>query len=103
MSIHHHLEYESELDDPEEADEIMERFFDETNAEKQAPYFDYLLTEDDGNRYVNEIGTMDGNVKGRRALVTDEYVIEGVLDDELAEEIKERYEELEGSYSSSSL
>ncbi len=102
MSIHQHLEYESELDDPDKADNILETFFEETNAEKHAPYYDYLLTEEGDNFYVNEIGTLDKSIKGRRALVIDEHVIEGVLEEEIAEEMKRRYEELETSYSNSS-
>lgn len=96
MSLHQHIEYEYEFGDKEKAGEIFDKFLMETNASKNAAYYDYLLTYERGNYYVNELGEMSGVVNGRRALVTEDNVIEGVLEESSAEELKRRYEELRG-------
>lgn len=92
MSLHQHIDYESEIDDSERAEDVFSRFISETNANKNSVYYDYLLTEENGNTYVNELGGLDGT-SGRRALFTEEGFIEGVLEGDLARELKERYEE----------
>jgi len=102
MSIHHHLDYESDIDDPDRGEELIERFVDETNASTNAVNYEYLLTEEDGCFYVNELGTINGRVNGRRALITDEIVIEGVLEEGIAIKLKKRYESLSEDYSNSS-
>ena len=92
MSLHQSIEYEFDFEDEEKADEVFQKYISETNASKNAIHYDYLLTEDEGNFYVNELGEMNGTLNGRRSLVTDEVVIEGVLEDEVAEEMKRRYD-----------
>ena len=94
MSLHQSIDYENELECEEEAEEVFDRFLSETNADKNAIHYDYILIEDDGNIYVNELGEIQGQINGRRTLVTEENLIEGVLEENELEKVKERYEEL---------
>jgi hypothetical protein len=94
MSLHQSIDYKFDFENEQKAEEAFERFVSETNADKNAVLYDYILTEEDGNIYVNEIGEMQGRVNGRRTLITEEYLIEGVLEQEEVEKVKERYEEL---------
>lgn len=103
MSLHQSIDYQCGFEDEEKAEKIFQRYVAETNASRNAIHFDYLLTKEDGNFYVNELGEIDGNLSGRRTLVTDNLIIEGVLEENKLKEIKERYDELvKQSYSNSS-
>jgi len=103
MSLHQSIEYQCGFEDEGKAEEIFQKYFAETNASRNAIHFDYLLTKENGNFYVNELGETNNDISGRRALITDNQLIEGVLKDEKLEEIKERYDELaKESYSNSS-
>lgn len=94
MSLHQSIEYKFDFEDEDRAEEVFQRYLSETNADKNGVHYDYLLTEQNGNLYVNEIGEIDGVLNGRRSLLTDETVIEGVLDEGEVEEMKRRYDEL---------
>ena len=94
MSLYQSIEYNFDFEDQDRAEEVFQKYLSETNADKNAIHYDYFLTEEEGNFYVNEIGEIDGVLNGRRSLVTDETVIEGVLDQGELEEMKRIYDEL---------
>jgi hypothetical protein len=103
VAAHERLDYKTELE-REIADEVFEAYWENDNPSVNSVHYDYLIHEDDGNIYVDEIGELDGNVSVRRSLIVDfedQTTIEGLLTDNLAEIQKERYEEM--SYSNSSL
>lgn len=84
------------------AETVFERYWEENNPSLNAINYDYLISEDEGNYYVDEIGELQGRTSVRRTLIydpEDEFVIiEAPLNDDLAKLQKERYENL-GSYS----
>lgn len=94
MSLHQSIDYEYDFEDELRAEEAFERFMSETNAARNAVHYDYLLTEESGNIYVNEIGEMAGDLNCRRTLIGDEVLIEGVLEQDKVEKVKEKYDRL---------
>ena len=94
MAIHNSIDYEDNLGNDERAEKAFEKFISETNAARNAVHYDYLITEEDGNIYVNEIGEVQGNLNGRRTLVGEDILIEGILEQDRVKEIKEEYERL---------
>ena len=87
------IDYVSEPDVPD-SESVFKEFLDETNAQLNGMNFRYVITEEEGNVYVDELSYLDGFLSCRRALITDEYIIEGRLRDDLVKEIEEKYEEL---------
>lgn len=94
MSLHQSIDYVFDFEDEQKAEEAFDRFLSETNANKNAFHYDYILTEDNGNVYINEIGETQNDLNGRRTMITDECLIEGVLEQNEVKRVKERYEEL---------
>jgi hypothetical protein len=94
MSLHQSIEFQVDLDDEVEAEKVFERYLEKTNAKRNVLNFEYLITEEDGDIYINEIGEDDGGVNARRAVIDDGEVEENVLSQEQAEELKNKYEEV---------
>lgn len=95
MSLHNSIDYKFDFEDEQKAEQAFDRFLSETNAHKNALNYEYLLTAENGNLYVNEIGETQNSINGRRTLLTDGVLIEGVLEKSEIEKVKERYDELD--------
>jgi hypothetical protein len=93
MSLHQSIEFQVDLDDEVEAEKVFEMYLEKTNAKRNVLNFEYLITEEDEDIYINEIGGDDGGVNARRAVIDDGKVVENVLSQE-AEEVKNKYEVL---------
>lgn len=88
--------YRTDLEDEEKASEDFERFVRETNALNYiaAPDINYLVTEDSGTTEIYEIRETCGSSSAAKALVLEDTVVEGQLEDGRIEEVKEWYERL---------
>lgn len=88
--------YRTNLEDEDKANEIFERFVRETNAVKYvaSPAMDYIVTEDETPE-VYELRRTENSISAVKAMILEDTVVEGSIEEEKVEEISEWYEELE--------
>lgn len=96
MSLHQGIDYIVDADDEDRADNVMERFMHDTNAAANAANFQYVVSEKDGNFFIDEFGTLDSKVNARRIFVDDDGFVEEVLNPGRAEELREEYSSYSG-------